>query len=100
MRVAAKQLRGLDLSGAILAVLTLTACNQNQPGQTQTAAATPATETRQTPAGGHPLGTAPTEDEYGEFLARPEELANVAVNDIVKSTRLNAGAFVLGRNVY
>ena len=78
--------------------LTVAACNQSQvaqgPAQPQAA------ETRQTPAGGHPLGTQPAEDEYGEFLARPEELANVPTNDIIKSTRLNAGATVLGRNVY
>jgi cytochrome c oxidase cbb3-type subunit III len=39
-------------------------------------------------------------DEYGELLARPEELAPVAVNDIVKSIRLNAAAMSLGRKVY
>ena len=42
----------------------------------------------------------PPEEEYGEFLARPGELASVAVNDIVKSLRLNAGAMALGRSVY
>jgi cbb3-type cytochrome c oxidase subunit III len=82
-------------------VLLLSACGQPQVSNTQTASAQPAGgETRQTPAGGHPLGTAPAEDEYGEFLARPEELANVPVNDIIKSIRLNAGATVLGKNVY
>jgi cytochrome c oxidase cbb3-type subunit 3 len=40
------------------------------------------------------------EEEYGEFLARPEELATVAVNDIVKSIRMNATAMTLGRKVY
>ena len=40
------------------------------------------------------------EEEYGEFLARPEELASVAVNDIVKSIRMNATARTLGRTVY
>jgi len=79
------------------AALTLAACNQS--GVTSAPVAQ-AQNTRQTPAGGHPLGAAPTEDEYGEFLARPEELAAVPVNDIVKSTRLNAGATVLGKNVY
>jgi cytochrome c oxidase cbb3-type subunit 3 len=42
----------------------------------------------------------PPEEEYGEFLARPAELASVAVNDIVKSIRLNATAMTLGRLVY
>jgi hypothetical protein len=32
------------------------------------------------------------EEEYGEFLARPEELASVPTNDIVKSIRMNATA--------
>jgi cytochrome c oxidase cbb3-type subunit 3 len=42
----------------------------------------------------------PPEEEYGELLARPQELASVAVNDIVKSIRLNATAMTLGRSVY
>jgi cytochrome c oxidase cbb3-type subunit 3 len=40
------------------------------------------------------------EEEYGEFLATPTELASVPVNDIAKSIRLNAGAMILGRKVY
>lgn len=40
------------------------------------------------------------EEEYGEFLARPEELASFAVNDIVKSLRLTGGAMSLGKKVY
>ena len=39
-------------------------------------------------------------EEYGEFLARPEELASVAVNDIVKSIRMNGTAMVQGKKVY
>src|SRR5262249_19658537 len=42
----------------------------------------------------------PPEEEYGEFLARPSDLSSVAVDDIVKSLRLNAGAQLLGRSVY
>jgi cytochrome c oxidase cbb3-type subunit 3 len=41
-----------------------------------------------------------SEPEYGEFYARPEELAPVPVNDIVKSMRLNATAMSLGQQVY
>ncbi|MEA2906859.1 MAG: cytochrome c oxidase cbb3-type subunit [Alphaproteobacteria bacterium] len=41
----------------------------------------------------------PTED-YGEFLARPEDLANVSVNRIVRSLRLHGTAMKLGRAVY
>jgi cytochrome c oxidase cbb3-type subunit III len=41
----------------------------------------------------------PTE-EYGELLARPEELASVGVNRIARSLRLHAQAMKLGRKVY
>jgi len=46
--------------------------------------------------------TTPTgpEEEYGEFLARPEELPSIPVNDIFKSIRLTAGAMLLGKKVY
>src|SRR5262252_2974951 len=40
------------------------------------------------------------EEEYGEFLARPEELASIAVNDIVKSLRLTGSAMSVGKKVY
>jgi cbb3-type cytochrome c oxidase subunit III len=40
------------------------------------------------------------EEEYGEFLARPKELASIPANDIAKSIRLNGGAMLLGRKVY
>lgn len=39
-------------------------------------------------------------DEFGEYLAAPEELASVPVNDIVKSIRLNGQAMRLGETVY
>ena len=42
----------------------------------------------------------PPEEEYGEFLARPGELAAVPADDIAKSIRLNAGAMLLGKKVY
>jgi cytochrome c oxidase cbb3-type subunit 3 len=42
----------------------------------------------------------PEDEEYGEFLARAEELASIPVNDIVKSIRQNAGAMLFGRKVY
>jgi cbb3-type cytochrome c oxidase subunit III len=38
--------------------------------------------------------------EFGEFVAKPEELASVPVNDIVKSLRLNAVAMMIGKEVY
>jgi mono/diheme cytochrome c family protein len=40
------------------------------------------------------------DEEYGEFLARPEELGSVAVNDIVKSIRMNGTAMLQGKRVY
>jgi cbb3-type cytochrome c oxidase subunit III len=46
-----------------------------------------------------PAATGP-EEEYGEFLARAEELASIPVNDIFKSIRLTAGAMLLGKKVY
>jgi cytochrome c oxidase cbb3-type subunit 3 len=39
-------------------------------------------------------------DEYGEFFAKPEELAGYSVNRIARSLRLNRQAMVLGRKVY
>jgi cytochrome c oxidase cbb3-type subunit III len=42
----------------------------------------------------------PPEEEYGEFLARPEDLAPIAVNDILKSIRQTGGAMILGKKVY
>jgi cytochrome c oxidase cbb3-type subunit 3 len=38
--------------------------------------------------------------EFGEFVAKPEELTSVPVNDIVKSLRLNAIAMMVGKEVY
>jgi cytochrome c oxidase cbb3-type subunit III len=40
------------------------------------------------------------EEEYGEFLARPADLASAPVNAIARSLRLNAGAMLLGKKVY
>src|SRR5215472_371257 len=39
-------------------------------------------------------------EEFGEFYARPSELAARESNDIVKSMRLNATAMKLGEDVY
>jgi cbb3-type cytochrome c oxidase subunit III len=38
--------------------------------------------------------------EYGEWVAKPEELVSFGVNEIVKSIRLNATAMTVGREVY
>jgi cytochrome c oxidase cbb3-type subunit 3 len=42
----------------------------------------------------------PEPEEYGELVARPEELASVPANEIVKSIRLSATAMTLGAEVY
>src|SRR6188472_1220231 len=47
-----------------------------------------------------PAEQAQEEEEPVEWLAKPEELAHVPVNDIVKSLRLNGQALKLGRVVY
>src|SRR5437870_5585509 len=40
------------------------------------------------------------DEEYGEFLAKPEELATPSANRIARSLRLNAQAMSLGKRVY
>jgi cytochrome c oxidase cbb3-type subunit III len=40
------------------------------------------------------------DEEYGEWLARPSELAATSSNRIARSLRLNAQAMMLGRKVY
>src|SRR5690348_8641782 len=44
-------------------------------------------------------GTEP-EEEPAEWVAKPEELASIPINRIIKSIRLNAIAMKLGREVY
>jgi cytochrome c oxidase cbb3-type subunit 3 len=39
-------------------------------------------------------------DDYGEFFAKPDELASYSVNRIARSLRLNRQAMVLGKAVY
>jgi cytochrome c oxidase cbb3-type subunit 3 len=73
---------------ATLAALGLAACNQAEtagPGPTAEAAQ------QQSPA---------PPEEYGEFLARPAELASAPTNDIMKSLRLSSTAKTLGQDVY
>src|SRR5262245_11094240 len=65
---------------AALAALVLAACGQ-APGTAQ------ATQGE-------------LEEEYGEFLARPAELAAVPINDIMKSLRLSSSAKTEGQAVY
>ena len=92
--------RALLLSAA--AAVGLAACDQSPSAQSPSAGA-PNAETAKaasTPPGGHPLEGTPMPEDYGEFLAKPEELVPVPVNEIVKSIRLNAIAMDLGKSVY
>jgi cbb3-type cytochrome c oxidase subunit III len=107
--------RAILLALGWTAAIGIAACNQ--PPATQTAsnaapakaeAPTPppgmpvptAGDAATNPPGGHPLEGLPEQDEYGEFIAKPDELVPVAADDIVKSIRLNAIAMVVGKGVY
>ena len=94
----AGKLRNGKWSWVVIALtgLAIGACNQSP--NTKTANGDAATVLN--PPGGHPLSDNPDPDEYGEFLAKPEELVSVPVNEIAKSTRLNATATAIGRVVF
>src|SRR5712691_2413621 len=47
-----------------------------------------------------PPQTSAFPEDYGEFYARPEELASVPANAIAKSMRMNVTAMGLGLQVY
>ena len=103
MAIHAKQERAHKLRsatwqwGAIaVAALGIAACNEPN---TQSAKAE-SENIVLNPPGGHPLSDSPEPEEYGEFLARQEELLPIPINEIVKSTRLSATATVIGRGVY
>jgi cytochrome c oxidase cbb3-type subunit 3 len=93
-----------------VAAVAISACSQ--PTSTQTASNEPAAAPAPAPApepvgdrpinppGGHPLEGLPEEEEYGEFIAKPEELIPVPVNEIAKSVRLNGISIALGKMVY
>jgi hypothetical protein len=87
-------------AGRQWAVIALTALVIGACNQANTQAASTDSDKPVNPPGGHPLSDSPEEDEYGEFLARNEELLAVPINEIVKSTRLSATATVIGRQMY
>jgi len=92
-RARSRSNRACSFIVAVFAALAIAACNP--------AATTTATREKGPPEPPRQPGDPPTPpEEYGEFLARPEELAAVPVNDIVKSTRLNTTAVRFGREVY
>ena len=78
----------------VLTACALGACSQSPNAQSANA------DAPKNPPGGHPLSEGVTEEDYGEFVARPAELVSVPTNDIVKSIRLNAIATNVGRTVY
>src|SRR5262249_7751894 len=51
-------------------------------------------------AQGENAGSTEPEEEPAEWLAKPEELASIPINRIIKSLRLNAIAMKLGREIY
>jgi cbb3-type cytochrome c oxidase subunit III len=82
--------RTLALPLTALAAFGLAACEQPRV----TTSSTPAEATQSE-------GAPPPEgEEYGEFLARPAELAAVPTNDIMKSLRLSSSAKMFGMEVY
>jgi len=81
---------------AMAVVLGVSGCTRTETtsnNATPAKAAAPALQSGAVIVGG-------PEEEYGEYLAKPEELAPVPVNEIVKSLRLNSQAMKLGRVVY
>ena len=78
-------------TGCLILGVVAAAAVSHQALRTAPAAAAEARTTQ-------PLADEPP--EYGEYLARPDALAPVAVNDIVKSIRLNATAMMVGKTVY
>ncbi len=70
-----------------MAALGIAACNQTA-------------STASSPSAAPSSRTSAFAEEYGEFYAKPEELVSVAVNDIVKSMRLNVTAKTVGQDIY
>src|SRR4029077_18626092 len=86
--------RSWQLVTIAVTALGLGACNMSTGTQTANS------DAPKNPPGGHPLSEGITDEDYGEFVARPAELLSVSTNDIVKSIRLSAIAVNLGRTVY
>src|SRR5882672_9167171 len=81
-----------------VSLLFLTALTAIGIGACSPSSNTASTQAQQTTAN---IGRVVTgEAEFGEWLARPAELAVAATNDIVRSMRLNGAAMKLGKVVY
>jgi cytochrome c oxidase cbb3-type subunit III len=78
----------------LLVVLVPAACDRRAENGTISRADAATAVTTRAPA---VLGS---EDDYGEYLASPEELASLGVDTIVKSLRQNAQAMKLGEAVF
>jgi cytochrome c oxidase cbb3-type subunit III len=88
--VAMLLFRKLGLASVAFSALALAACDQG----TVTASSAPAEKAAAQPE------LAPNGEEYGEFIARPAELAQIATNEIMKSLRLSSTAKMVGMEVY
>ena len=99
-----KKISGLrNLASRVLlsAAAAIAICSYGPSSHVQAAPAPAAPGDAPTnPPGGHPLEGLPESDDYGEFIAKADELVSIPTNDIVKSIRLNAIATALGRIVY
>jgi cytochrome c oxidase cbb3-type subunit III len=89
MSVRSRQV-GFRLSVSALAVAGLASCNE---ASTASAPSGPPDAAAKAASGAPP-------EEYGEFLARPGELASMPTNDIIKSLRLSSTAKTVGTEVY
>ena len=81
---------GFCLAASTLALVGLASCNE---ASTASAPKGPPDAAEKAAAGAPP-------EEYGEFLARPGELATIQTNDIMKSLRLSSTAKTVGMDVY
>ncbi len=89
MSVRSRQV-GFRFALATLAAVGIAGCNE---ASTASAPSGPPDAAAKAASGAPP-------EEYGEFLARPAELASVATNDIMKSLRLSSTAKTVGTEVY
>lgn len=95
MKLSPHAVRGLSIRIAKLSAALAMAITAAIHSMATTAAETPSVDDQADPV---PWGL--ELEDYGEFLANPEELAAIPVNNIVDSMRLNSQAMTLGETVY
>src|SRR5712691_2789749 len=93
-RALQRRRRSWQLVMIAVTALGLSACNMSAGTKAANS------DAPKNPPGGHPLSEGITEEDYGEFVARAEELVAVPTNDIVKSIRLSAIATNIGRTAH